>query len=97
MALQMVVSKLAEELVLTRGSVGMHGERILMLQEEKTVLKREVGKGPARRSSGLIKGLEASNVTPGTQASDPAQYAQHLGAEHEWVCHLFQFRSTTGD
>ena len=53
MALHKVVSKPKEELVLTRGSVGAHGERILMLQEEKTVLKLEVGKDPIRRSSGL--------------------------------------------
>ena len=52
MALHKVISKPEEELVLTRGSVRVHGERILMLQEEKTVLKREVGKDPIR-SSGL--------------------------------------------
>jgi len=53
MALHKVVSKPEEELVLTRGSVGVHGERILMFQEEETVLKRGVGKDPTRRSSGL--------------------------------------------
>jgi len=42
-----------------------------------------------------IKDLE--NVTPGAQVRDAAQYAQHLRAEHEWVCHLFQFCSIMGD